>query len=516
MVKQIKSTSFFTEHAVMILSAAITVIIALWGILSHETFGAAADMLMTGLQEHFSWLYLGVMLLFVFFSLGLALSNWGQIRLGEDDERPEYSTISWFAMLFGTGMGIGMVFWSVAEPLSHYIAPMAGITPGTPEAKAFAMRSCFMHWGLHPWACYAVMGLGLAYFQFRRKESALASNLLKPLWGDTQSGKYTGTAVDVFTTVLTTTGVATSFGMGCLQISEGLNYLFGIPSNLITWTVIIVVICFIYLRSAISGVSRGIKKLSDINLVFFVILMVLAFAAGPMLDTLKLGLNGMADYLKYFLSDSLRMQSEGDSGWIQAWRVFYWAWWLSWAPFVGIFIARISRGRTIREFIFGVMIIPTLVSILWFTVFGGLTLNVTDQFSSKQLAVMSAHPETALFHIFDKYPLGLLLSLIALMLLVTFFITSANSATFVLGMLTSHGELDPPAGKKTFWGILIAVVAFALILSGSIEMIQTISIVIAFPYLFILLLICVSLVLALRKDKQENNQNDSITKEEIP
>jgi len=244
--------------------------------------------------------------------------------------------------------------------------------------------------------------------------------------------------------------------------------------------------------------------------------MVLAFAAGPMLDTLKLGLNGMADYLKYFLSDSLRMQSEGDSGWIQAWRVFYWAWWLSWAPFVGIFIARISRGRTIREFIFGVMIIPTLVSILWFTVFGGLTLNVTDQFSSKQLAVMSAHPETALFHIFDKYPLGLLLSLIALMLLVTFFITSANSATFVLGMLTSHGELDPPAGKKTFWGILIAVVAFALILSGSIEMIQTISIVIAFPYLFILLLICVSLVLALRKDKQKINRNDPITKEEIP
>ena len=176
------------------------------------------------------------------------------------------------------------------------------------------------------------------------------------------------------------------------------------------------------------------------------------------------------------------MQSEGDSGWIQAWRVFYWAWWLSWAPFVGIFIARITRGRTIREFIFGVMIIPTLVSILWFTVFGGLTLNVTDQFSSKQLAVMSAHPETALFHIFDQHPLGLLLSLIALMLLVTFFITSANSATFVLGMLTSHGELDPPAGKKTFWGILIAVVAFALILSGSIEMIQTISIVIAFPY----------------------------------
>lgn len=505
-MKQLKAKliTCFSGHVVMILSAAVTIVIALWGILSHKTFGAAADTLMAGLKEHFSWLYLVGMLLFVFFSLGLALSNWGKIRLGEDHEKPEYSTISWFAMLFGTGMGIGMVFWSVSEPLSHYIAPMAGITPGTPEAKAFAMRSCFMHWGLHPWACYAVMGLGLAYFQFRRKTTALASNLLVPLWGNTRAGKYAGTAVDVFTTVLTTTGVATSFGMGCLQISEGLHHLFGIPSNLVTWTIIIVIICFIYLRSAISGVNRGIKKLSDINLVFFIVLLILAFAVGPKMDTLKLGMESIIDYLRYYLSDSLRMQSEGDSSWIQAWRVFYWAWWLSWAPFVGIFIARISRGRTIREFVFGVMIIPTMVSILWFTVFGGLTLNVTDHFTSKQLAAMTAHPETALFHIFDQYPLGLLLSLIALMLLVTFFITSANSATFVLGMLTSHGKLDPPAGKKTFWGILIAVVAFALILSGSIDMIQTISIVIAFPYLFILLLICISLILALRKDTRKS------------
>lgn len=500
-MKRIKSGKPITDHLVMFLSAVIAICIALWGILSNETFGSAADKLMTALKANFSWLYLGVMFLFVLFPLAVALSKWGRIRLGADDEKPEYSTISWFAMLFGSGMGIGLVFWSVAEPLSHYIAPMAGIIPGTTEAKAFAMRSCFMHWGLHPWGCYAVMGLGLAYFQFRRNQSALASNLLNPLLGDTRAGQYTGTAVDVFTTVLTTIGVAASFGMGCLQISAGLNYLFGIPDNVLTWVLIIVLICFVYLRSAISGVSRGIKVLSDINLAFFVILMATAFLTGPILDTLKLGLQGTVDYLKNFLSDSLRMQSEGDSTWIQSWRVFYWAWWLSWAPFVGIFIARISRGRTIREFVFGVMIIPTLVSILWFTVFGGLTLNVTDQFSAKQLSVMTAHPETALFHIFDQYPLGLLLSLIALVLLVTFFITSANSATFVLGMLTSHGALDPPAEKKTFWGILIAALALALILSGGMEMIQTISIVIAFPYLFILLFICISLVLALRKDK---------------
>lgn len=240
----------------------------------------------------------------------------------------------------------------------------------------------------------------------------------------------------------------------------------------------------------------------------------MGFAVEPIGETLELGIRGVGDYLKYFISDSLRMRSQGDSTWIHTWRVFYWAWWLGWAPFVGIFIARISRGRTIREFVFGVMVIPTLVSILWFTVFGGMTLNVADLFPLEELAAMTANPETALFRIFDRYPLGGVQSLIALMLLVTFFITSANSATFVLGMLTSHGTLEPSTRKKTFWGILIAVVAFALILSGGIEMIQTISIVIAFPYLFILLLICVSLVLALRKDTSRKKEPDC-KKEEI-
>lgn len=486
------------RNPVMYLSAIVSIAIALWGILAHDSFGAVVEGMMLALKRNFSWLYLGVMLAFVLFSLALALSKWGKIRLGPDDARPEYSTVSWFAMLFGTGMGIGLVFWSVAEPLSHYIAPMAGITPGTQEARVFAMRSCFMHWGLHPWACYAVMGLGLAYFQFRKGETALASNLLKPLW---REKKAAATAVDVFTTVLTTTGVATSFGMGCLQISEGLNFLFGIPNNVVTWIVIIVAICAVYLLSAISGVGKGIKKLSDLNLIFFVILMVLAFLVGPMGDTLKLGLEGFGSYLLHFLPDSLRMSAQGDRTWIEQWRVFYWAWWLGWAPFVGIFIARISRGRTIREFVLGVMIIPSVVSIVWFTVFGGMTLNVVDAFSTQELLAMTAAPETALFHIFDQYPLGIVLSLIALMLLVTFFITSANSATFVLGMLTSDGALEPPNSKKTFWGILIAVVSFALILSGGIDMIQTVSIVIAFPYLFLLLLVCVSLVKTLRRER---------------
>ncbi len=491
------------RNVVFWVSAVIAGGIALWGIVGNQSFSVVADWLMEGLKANFSWLYLGAMLFFVLFALVVAFSPFGRIRLGDDNERPEHSTVSWFAMLFGAGMGIGLVFWGVAEPLSHYIQPMSGIEAQTAEAARFSIRSCFMHWGLHPWACYSVMGLGLAYFQFRKKESAMVSNLFKPMLGTKQAQGGIGKFIDIFTTVLTVIGVATSFGMGCLQICSGLEDLFSIPNNMLTWIVVIVIICFIYLKSAISGVGKGIKRLSDINLVLFVLLMAVAFLIGPSLRTVQTLVTGLADYILNFFPDSLRLSSNGDSSWIQNWRVFYWAWWLSWTPFVGIFIARISRGRTIREFILGVIIVPTLVSILWFSVFGNMGLNVAGNFPAEELTAMVASPETALFHVFSQYPFGILLSLIAIFLLTTFFVTSANSATFVLAMLTSDGKLEPPNRLKVFWGILIAAIALALILSGGIEMIETISIVIAFPYLFILLLICVNLVMALREKKKE-------------
>ena len=494
MNKKNKSDTVFT------VSAVITIVIALWGIISNDSFAGSANNLMQALQNNFSWLYLGVMLFFVLFSLGIAFSKFGNIRLGSDDEKPEYNTISWFAMLFAAGMGIGLVFWGVAEPISHYVSPMRGIDPQTPEAAAFSIRSCIMHWGLHPWACYAVMGLGLAFFQFRRKESALTSNLFKPILGKKRAEGPLGKAIDIFTTVLTVTGVATSFGMGCLQLCGGLDHLFSVPNTMLTWIIVICVICVIYLLSSTSGIGKGVKILSNINLTLFTLLMIFAFLFGPTRDIIMYFLNGIKDYVINFFPDSLRLSSEGDTSWINAWRVFYWAWWLSWAPFVGLFIARISRGRTIREFIMGVMIIPTLVSAVWFCTMGGVSLNAADNFSREQLIEMTASPQTALFHIFDQYSFGIVLSLIAIVLLIIFFITSADSATFVLAMLTSNGNLEPGNSKKIFWGILIAVVAFVLIMSGSISVIQTISIVIAFPYLFILLLLCVCLVMELKKE----------------
>ena len=234
-------------NIVFIISAIIAAAVALWGIIANTSFANVANWLMSALQENFSWLYLGTMLFFVLFSVLLAVSKYGKIRLGDDDERPEYSTVSWFAMLFAAGMGIGLVFWGVAEPLSHYISPMKGIEPMSEEAARFSIRSCFMHWGLHPWSCYAVMGLGLAYFQFRKKEPTLVSSLLKPTLGDKKSTNRIKTAIDIFTVVLTVIGVATSFGMGCLQISSGLNHLFGIPDNQITWLILIIIITCIYI-----------------------------------------------------------------------------------------------------------------------------------------------------------------------------------------------------------------------------------------------------------------------------
>lgn len=493
-------TNKTSYNLVFLVSAVITLGIVLWGIISNDSFSKSADRLMQGLEEHFSWLYLGVMLFFVLFCFVLAVSKFGTIRLGADDEKPEYSTVSWFAMLFAAGMGIGLVFWGVAEPLSHYVTPMKGIEQQTAEAAAFSMRSCIMHYGLQPWACYAVMGLGLAYFQFRKKEPALVSNIFQSILGTRNTKGIPGKMIDIYTTVLTVIGVATSFGMGCLQICGGLEYLFQISNNVKTWMIVIGTICVIYLFSAVSGIGKGVKILSNINLCLLVFLAVVIFAFGPTKEIVLYFINGMKDYIVYFIPDSLRMSSQGDRSWINSWRVFYWAWWLSWSPFVGLFIARISRGRTIREFVAGAILIPTLVSAVWFCTLGGLSIQTAGNFTTEQLKEMAAVPQTALFHIFDEYSFGMILSLIAIVLLIIFFITSADSATFVLAMLTSDGDLEPENGKKIFWGISIAVAALVLILSGSISVIQTVSIVIAFPYIFLLLLLCVSVVLELKKD----------------
>lgn len=479
------------KNSVFIISLAITAILVALGIIIPNQFSAGMNAAFGFLTDKFSWLYLMSMFIFVAFSLYIAFSKYGKIKLGDDDSKPEHSTASWFAMLFGAGMGIGLVFWGVAEPLNHYVT--FGMTP---EAANLAMRKSFMHWGFHPWAAYAIIGMALGYFQFRKKAPGMISSIFLPLLGEKGVRGPIGKLIDIFAVFATVAGVATSLGQGALQINGGLNHMFNIPQSFTVQIIIVAIITVIYTWTAVSGIDKGIKALSDINMVLAVTLLAGAFLVGPMLKDMNIFTNSLGDYVGNFIQDSFAINPFGDNSWLSSWTIFYWAWWIAWGPFVGTFIARISKGRTLREFVLGVILAPSLVSIIWFAVFGGLGLNVDNS------VIMTAieKTETALFVVFSEYNLGFILSIVAVLLLSTFFCTSANSATFVLAMFSSDGDLNPSNSKKTLWGILQAVLALVLLMTGGLTALQTCSIVAAFPFAIIMILSCWSLVKALRTE----------------
>lgn len=489
------------NNSVFYISLIITIVIVGWGIIGSESFANFANSLLNYLTTNFGWAYLISMFLFIVFSVALALSKYGKIKLGSDDSKPEYSNASWFAMLFGAGMGIGLVFWGVAEPISHFVAPPVGLEPGTAEAANFAMRASFKHWGFHPWANYAIIGLALAYFQFRKDKPGLISSVFIPLLGEERVKGPIGKIIDILAVSATVAGVATSLGLGTLQINSGLNFLFNIPETTLVQIIIIAVVSVIFIWTAVSGVDKGIKLLGDINLYFAIALLVLTIILGPTLVIINSFTNGIGEYLTYFIQDSLHIEAFGDNNWVNGWTIFYWAWWIAWAPFVGTFIARISKGRTIREFIFGVVLAPAVASFVWFAAFGSLGLNLLETLGIEGLSAAAASPETALFAVLQHYNLGYIISLIAVFLLCTFFITSANSATFVLGMLSSEGNLNPTISKKILWGVVQSLLATSLLLAGGLEALQTISVAAAFPFIFVMILAMISIFKALKTEK---------------
>lgn len=490
----------------LILSAGLSI----WGIVGNESFTEFAGFLFSFLTTNFAWLYLLVMLSFVIFAIAVACSKFGKIKLGPDDSKPEYSTMSWFAMLFGCGMGVGLVFWGIAEPISHYVGPMAGIEPSSPAAAQFAMSASFMHWGLHPWAGYVVVGLALAYLQFRKGKPALISSALEPLIGEKNAKGALGKVVDVLSIFATVAGVVTSLGLGVLQINAGINYLFGVPIDLTIQIIIIAIISVIYIGSSVVGIEKGIKVIGDLNLWIAIGVLLACFIVGPKVDVLNNLVGGLGDYFGTFFQSSLGMTAYGDNSWMLGWRVFYWAWWIAWAPFVGVFIARISKGRTVREFVTGVLLVPAVASILWFAVLGsmGLTAAETGVLTADQVAGVAASPETGLFLVLSKYPIGIIISVVVLFLICTFFITSANSGTFVLGMLSSNGNLNPSSAKKILWGVVQSVLAVALLMAGGLKPLQTISIAAAFLFIFIMIAMMFSVIKALSKDKETPNVGD--------
>lgn len=484
-------------NSVFIISLIIVAFFTIWGIVSPGSFGEVANSAFSFLTEKFGWFYLVAMFSFVVFVLVIALSKYGDIRLGPDDSRPEHSNISWFAMLFSAGMGIGLVFWGVAEPLNHFLSPgNSGILPGTAEAADFSILSSFFHWGLHPWANYTIIALPLAYMQFRKNKPGLISSIFIPLLGEKKVKGPIGKMVDILAIFATVAGVATSLGLGVLQINSGMNYLFGTPINNSVGLIIIVVVTALFMTSAITGIDKGIKFLSNANIALAGILMILTFFLGPTLKIINSLVNGIGQYLFRLIPESFAISAFGDNSWTGAWRIFYWAWWIAWAPFVGIFIARISRGRTIREFITGVTVIPALGSAVWFAIFGATGLNLGEKIAEEAVKVT----ETAFFVVMKEVPWGNVISGVAVILLCTFFVTSADSATFVLGMLSSHGDLNPKVSIKVIWGFIQSGMAYALLLAGGLQVLQTASIVAAFPFAIVMIFAMLSFVKALKKE----------------
>jgi len=490
----------------LFISAGAIALVVLWGLFSPATLDSAVNGALAVITRNFGWLYLWVVLGLVLLAVVLAFSRYGELKLGDEDDEPQFSTGAWFSMLFAAGMGIGLVFWGVAEPLSHYATTPPGIVTGTPEAANAAMRYAFFHWGLHPWAIYGVVGLAMAFFQFRRGGSALVSTATEALpWRAVQ---HASPLFNILAVVATAFGVAASLGMGASQINSGLNAVFGVPVGKVAQVAIIIVTTILFITSALSGVERGIKWLSSANLVLAGLLALAVLVLGPTIAVIDTFTNTLGAYLSDVVRMSLRMTPFRESSWVGDWTIFYWAWWISWSPFVGLFIARVSRGRTIRQFLLGTVLAPTLVGFGWFAVFGGSALHM-EIFGGTPLAeAVKADVSTAIFAMFDAMPFGAVMSVVATVLVLIFFITSGDSATLVLGMMSSGGNPNPPARVKLVWGVLVSAIATSLMLAGGIKAVQTATIVFALPFAVVVVLMAISVTRAIIHDWDEERRRE--------
>lgn len=493
------------SNSVFIISIGLTLAVVLWGLIAPDNFGAFAGSMFNVLTDKFGWGYLLSMNIFVIFCFFIASSRFGKVKLGPNDSKPEFSNISWFAMLFSAGMGVGLVFYGAAEPLYHFGSTPFGAEPGSIQAARDAIRISFFHWGLHPWAGYSVIALSLAFFQFRKNSPGLISSIFLPLVGQKGINGPFGKIVDILAIFATLAGITTSLGLGTLQLSSGLSHVFGLPKTLFVQITIIAVLAVFYTGSAVLGIEKGIKKVADFNLLVCGILMLGLFLVGPTLPIIESLMTGIGDYLSNVVSESFTMAPYGGEykSFLASWSLYYWAWWIAWAPFVGSFVARISRGRTIREFVTGVLIVPALGSFTWFAIFGtsALDLEITKgiSISQKILADMS----TGVFELYSHYAMGAAMSMLMVVLITTFFVTSANSGTFVLSMFSTHGDLDPPKNKMAVWGVLMAVLALVLLATGGLQNLQTISLAAAPPFSIIMVLACYCLYKALLQEEAE-------------
>ncbi|MHA6481884.1 BCCT family transporter [Paenibacillus sp. strain BS8-2] len=495
-----KSLHAFSRNPVFWISAILLVLFVVWGALFPDRLADMAASVFDFTTYAFGWFYLLAVFVIILFCLFLAISKYGKIRLGGDADRPQFPFFTWVGMLFSAGFGVGLVFWGVAEPMSHYaVTPIKDVVPLTPEAARLAMRYSFFHWGISQWSVYTLVGLTLAYFQFRKQKDGLISSSLEPLIGS-NGRQYLRAPVDILAVVATITGVATSLGMGVLQINGGLNHQFGLSNSAGMQVVIMAILMCLYITSSTTGLERGIKWLSNLNLAFALLLMLFLFVFGPTVFILNSLVLGIGDYIQHSIEMSLRLTPYKGGTWVRDWTIFYWAWAISWSPFVGSFIARVSKGRTIREFVFGVLFIPPAIAIIWVAIFGGAALHLDLKQGENIAAAVQNNVTSALFVTLQHFPLAGMMSILSILLILTFLITSADSATFVLGMMTTRGSLHPSFLIKIVWGVLMAAIASVLLLSSGLQGLQTASLISALPFTVVMLLIGVSLFMSLRKE----------------
>ncbi|ROS76917.1 BCCT family transporter [Cellulomonas sp. PhB143] len=492
---------------VFIPSAALILVFVAFTLIFTDTMTSVMATLQRDVVGGFGWYYILLVAVFVAVAIWIGVSRFGDIVLGQDDDEPEFSMPVWFAMLFATGMGIGLVYWGVAEPLSHYVDPKPGVEGSPSRLAQQALSQSYVHWGIHAWAIYVIVGLALAYSIHRKGRPVSIRWALEPVLGDRVKGWW-GDAIDVVAIIGTVFGVATSLGFGVLQISAGLEYEDVVDSSTTLQIVLIAFITGIATLSVVSGLGKGIKWLSNGNMIAAAFLLVVVLVLGPSLFLLENFVQSIGYYLANVLQmtfDNTVFQGEAGRDWQASWTTFYWGWWISWAPFVGVFIARISKGRTVREFVAGTLLVPTVVTFLWFSVMGGSALYrnmfTDDPVSGASIAAGNGvDQDTALFDVLSALPGGSIWVGLAIILVALFFVTSSDSGSLVVDMLASGGDPNPPVWSRIFWAVTEGLVAAALLLAGGLDALQTAAILIALPFSFVTIGMLVSVLKAFREE----------------
>ncbi len=464
--------------------------------------GEPMDQVFSAIQSSISsyggWFFILSVNIFLFFVLYIAFSKYGKIRLGGNKSRPEFSTTSWFAMLFSAGMGIGILFWSVGEPINHFINP-PGAEPRTVEAARESMEITFLHWGLHAWGIYALVGMALAFFTFNKKLPLTISSVFYPLLGEKVHGPW-GKVINVLAVVATLFGLATSLGLGVQQVSAGLAHLFNLPDTITTQVILITVITLAATGSVVAGLSGGVKKLSRLNMFLGAIFLVFMLVVGPTLFIMDSFIQNIGGYVQNFFEMSSWTETYKQSDWQSDWTVFYWAWWISWSPFVGMFIARISRGRTLKEFVLGVLIVPTLLTFFWLSTFGGSAMYLELNSLADIASAVIGNVATSLYVLLEQFPLSSLTSVVGVVLVTSFFVTSSDSGSLVVDSLTAGGKLDAPVPQRIFWALTEGAVAAVLLIGGGLGALQTAAISTGLPFTILLIVLMWSLLKGLRKE----------------